>query len=327
MPGPYLFNCFYTMRSLAFLVIKLGISTIVCCQEADPCKYNRNAQAAVECVSKAPDTSARLAKWGFREFEFKPDFNFLYNTKPVKSCKIQVNSTAKFQWVFPMKKASAEFLAEQRLGGVAFPDSLRTLGNDELRMQFKFAASAEKKLRPSPAVLTEFKTAIFKQLAQGKNASTLTMPRGFLFPGESVVSAGVKAEQIGKGSLECGIAGLKISWLRKNVADAEHYNKFSGLEAPHFRSINGGIHFAAQWNCALGKYLKLEHSSRVFKALYPENLKSDIELRNSLVFMHTKSLQTTIRQSYVLNSSLGSSPDFSGEVVMGYVFLKKAGKR
>jgi hypothetical protein len=225
------------------------------------------------------------------------------------------------------KKTSLDLLAEQRLGGVVYPDTLRNLSTDELRVQLSASQKASKPMRLSPNMQAELKTALFNLSKLSKIPGKNTTPRAFFLPGLAILSAGVKSEKPGAGSMEWGIAGLKIDWLRRSAVDSVLLNTFPNLNGPLYRTINGGMHLTAQWNCVLGKYVKLEHSSRLFKPLFPNVQKTDIELRNTLVINHGHGLQTSIRQSYALSQSLGTPADFSGEVVMGYVFLKQAGRK
>jgi len=310
--------------------ILIGVLLPICtvAQDVDPCKFNRIPVLAKDSAETKRDIGKSTGKFGFVELEFKPDFNFSYGTVPTKRCKLVANVTNRMLWNFSVKKTKVELLAEQRLGGILAPDSLRNLSNDEMRVQINLMREATKPMRPSPAIQTEVKTALFSTAisAQKSNQATTT-PRGFLLPATAILSSGVKAEKPGKGLLTVGIAGLKIDWLHKNGITLDMLTAYPNLIAPSYRTINGGMHFTTTWSCALGKNLKFEHTSRIFKTLFPSVQKPDIELRHALVFTHAKGLQTSLRQSYTINQSLGTPADFSGEVVMGYLFIKQAGKK
>jgi hypothetical protein len=312
--------------------LTLFIVLIACClpclanaQVYDPCKFHPKPALDKTLIAAATDSTKN--NWGYFELELKPDINLLFSILSSKNCKVQANTFNRFMWQKAWTQTNATLLVEQRLGGMVFPDSLRKLSNDELRIQINTARNPKKTMYPTPSIQAELKTALFKNYDLGKAKQLLNSPQGWLLPGSSIISAGFKSEKPGIGQLECGIAGLKIDWLRKNQIDSLLQLAYPNLSGPHYRSINGGVHFTTRWICDISKYLKLEHSSRFFKSLFPEAKPMDIEMRNSLVFSPAKGLQTSIRQSYTMNQSLGSPADFSGEIVMGYVFLKQKGKR
>jgi len=303
----------------------LPICTVA--QDVDPCRFNRISDLVKDNKLISDDTVKTASKFGFIEFEFKPDFNFSYAKAPSKSCKLVANTTNRMLWSYTVKKTKVELLAEQRLGGTLAPDSQRTLSNDELRIQLNFIREAKKSMRPAPALQTEVKTALFSTTNSVPKSNQAAPVRGFLLPAMAVLSTGLKAEKPGIGSIACGIAGLKIDWLRKNGINGDILSAFPNLISPMYRNVNGGIHFSTQWNCALGKNVKLEHNSRVFKPLFPNIQKPDIELRHALVFTHEKGFQTSLRQSYTISQSLGTPADFGGELVMGLLFIKQVGKK
>lgn len=311
------------------LVWLIGPSISICinAQDIDPCRFNRTNQPLQFKTPEQNDTVKASVKRGFTELEIKPDFILSYAANPARSCKLVVNTSNRFQWNFPIKKTNVELLAEQRLGGILFPDSVRNLLNDEMRVQISLSRETTKPMRPTPSLQADVKTALFNTGNADKHSHQTIHARGFLLPAMAVLSTGLKTEKPGKGSIACGIAGLKIDWLRKNGINAEILSAFPNLISPMYRNINGGMHFSTQWSCALGKNVKLEHTSRVFKPLFPNLQKPDIELRHALVFTHAKGLQTSLRQSYTISQSLGTPADFSGEVVMGYMFNKQAGKK
>ncbi len=314
-------------KHILSLLFGASMSICIIAQDIDPCRINRT-NSPLQCTApEKKDTGKVSGKWGFAEFEIKPDLNFSYSAIPSRSCKLVVHTSNRFLWNLPIKKTNVGLLAEQRLGGVLFPDSLRMLLNDEMRVQLSLSREARKPMRPSPTLQADIKTALFTTGNSDKQSNQTTPARGFLLPAIAVLSTGLKAEKPGKGSIACGIAGLKIDWLRKNGINAGILSAFPNLISPMYRNINGGMHFSTQWSCALGKNVKLEHTSRVFKPLFPNIQKPDIELRHALVFTHAKGLQTSLRQSYTISQSLGTPADFSGEVVMGYMFNKQAGKR
>jgi hypothetical protein len=311
------------------LTLLFGASMSICtlAQDIDPCRFMRTNRPLQSIAPEKNDTGKAAGNWGFAEFEIKPDLNFSYSAIPSRNCKLVLNTFNRFLWNYPIRKTKVELLAEQRLGGVLFPDSLRNLLNDEMRVQLSLNREAKKPMRPAPTLQADIKTALFTTGNSDKQSHQMIPYRGFLLPAMAVLSTGLKAEKPGKGSIACGIAGLKIDWLRKNGVNAGILSAFPNLISPMYRNINGGMHFSTQWSCALGKNLKLEHTSRVFKPLFPNIQKPDIELRHALVFTHAKGIQTSLRQSYAISQSLGTPADFSGEVVMGYMFSKQAGKR
>jgi hypothetical protein len=314
------------MQRLFFSIYGCFIICLANAQELDPCKYIPKSTLITSPTINATDSIA-TKKWGYFEMELKPDVNLLFSILTSKNCKVQANTFNRFMWQKDFKQTNTVLLAEQRLGGMLFPDSLRKLQNDEVRIQITTARNSPKPIYPSPSIQAELKTAIFKNYHLDRAQPSHIVPRGWFLPGSSIISAGFKSEKPGKASLECGIAGLKIDWLRKNRIDTLMQLAYPNLSDPNYKTMNGGLHFITRWNCNMGKYLKLEHSSRFFKPLFPKAKCMDVEMRNSLIFSTTKGLQTSIRQSYTHNYSLGTPPDFSGEIVMGYVFFKQKGKR
>jgi hypothetical protein len=312
------------MRIPFFILYGLYCVTLAIAQEVDPCRFIPSAYIPTHA---AIDSVSPKKKWGYLEIELKPDLNLMYSVFTAKNCKVQANTLNRITWESAFEKASIAFCAEQRLGGMVFPDSLRKFDYDDVRIQINASRNSQRTLHPNPSVQAEFKTALFKNYENGKALQTLIVPRGLFLPASSIISAGFKSEKTGMGSLECGIAGLKIDWMRRSRLDSLLIAAYPNFTSPHYRSINGGLHFTTRWNCALGKYLKLEHSSRLFKPLFPQSKNVDIEMRNCVIFSYGKGLQTSIRHTYTLNQTLNSPADFSGEVVMGYVFVKQKGKR
>lgn len=314
-------------KQIFSLLFGTSISICTLAQDIDPCMYKRTICTRQSIAPEKIDTGKSSGKRGFAEVEIKPDLNIAYSTTPSRTCKLVVNTSTQFQWNYPIKKANIVLLAEQRLGGILLPDSLRNLLNDEMRVQLSLSRAIRKELQPSPTMQADLKTALFTTGNSDKKSNQIIPARGFLLPAMAVLSTGIKAEKPGKGAIACGIAGLKIDWLRKNGINAAILNSFPNLISPLYRTINGGMHFSTQWSCSLGKNIKFEHTSRVFKPLIPTIQKPDIELRHTLVFNYLKGFQTSVRQSYSFNQSLGTPADFSSEVVMGYVFSKQSGKK
>ena len=314
------------MRTFFLTFYIFYITHLLSAQELDPCKYLPKHTIINSPPITGLDSTTTKNKWGYFEVELKPDLNLLFSILNTKNCKVQGNTSNRFLWQKACKQTNAALLTEQRLGGLMFPDSLRKLQSDEVRIQINASLNPKKIMRPTPSIQAEIKTALFKNYEMGAS-QPLNAPQGWFLPGSSIISLGFKSEKPTIGSLECGIAGLKIDWLRKNQIDSLLQLAYPSLTGPHYRAINGGLHVTTRWNCDISKYLKLEHSSRFFKPVFPETKRMDIEMRNSLIFSPAKGLQTSIRQSYTINQSLGNPADFSGEIVMGYVFFKQKGKR
>jgi hypothetical protein len=314
------------MRTLFFAFFGCCMSCLLCAQELDPCKFNRKPTHVNTPTDTPTDSITPKNKWGYFEMELKPDINLLFSSFASKNCKVQANTINRLIWQKAGKKSNVGLLVEQRLGGMVYPDSLRKLSNDEARIQVNATRITKKMMHPTPSIHAEVKTALFKNYEIGMS-QPVNAPQGWLLPGTSIISAGFKCEKPGMGGLDCGIAGLKIDWLRKNNTDSLLLLAYPNLSTPYYRSVNGGLHVATLWNCELGKKLKLEHSSRFFKPVLPQFKRMDIEVRNTLIFSTAKGIQTSIRQSYTINQSLGTPADFRGEIVMGYVFLKQKGKR
>jgi hypothetical protein len=238
-----------------------------------------------------------------------------------------INSTNRATLNAVMGKTCIELIANQRIGGTVYPDSLRKLSHDDVRIQFNLSKKSDKPLIPVPNLQAEISSALFKVRGDEKTPGIEGIKQGFLLPGRAVISAGMKSEEQGKGSVECGIAGVKIDWLRRKCIDSVFIGGFPNLTAPSYRSINGGVQLTTRWDCALGKHLKLEHSSRIFKPLFPTQQKPDVELINSILILHGKSVQTRIRQTYTFKPGMDSMAEVMGEVVMGYTFYKQTGKK
>ncbi|MFN5372648.1 MAG: hypothetical protein ACK5B6_14395, partial [Bacteroidia bacterium] len=156
--------------------------------------YKRTICTQQSIAPEKIDTGKSSGKWGFAEVEIKPDLNLSYSAVPSRSCKLVANTSNRFLWNYPIKKTKVELLAEQRLGGILFPDSLRNLLNDELRVQLSLSREATKPMRPAPTMQADLKTAIFATGNSNKQSNLTTPARGFLLPAMAVLSTGLKSE-------------------------------------------------------------------------------------------------------------------------------------
>jgi hypothetical protein len=295
-------------------------------QDFDPCKfktYTERQSNAVSLDSIKVATKTKTLSW---QGEWSPAMNLHSSGVSKNGCKIQGGSQGKFQLNNTGERIVFLTVIESKLDGNIYPDSLRSLQNDMLRIQSSIESKPKSTKHPKASIQSDFRTAVFKNRSMKIPGSSTETPIAWLFPAEINCSVGLKSELKAGNYIECGLAGLKLQFIRKALVNEENTPYYSNLKAPNYFMVNGGLQISAQWNQTLGKWLEFEHSSRVFKTLFPENKKPDIELKNSLTIKHGKNFQTSIRQSYSISQTLGTLADIQSEVVMGYRFSASSSK-
>jgi hypothetical protein len=308
------------------ILLLLGIYPDLQGQDFDPCKYKPLLGGPSTTASIDSAKSTHKTKPFSWQGECNPAMNIHFKGLSKYGCKIQGGSQGKFQMNFSGKRIAFSTVLESKVDGNLFPDSIRSLQNDLLRIQSSIESKPKATKQPKASIQSDFRSAIFKNRSMKTPGSSSEIPIAWLFPGELNCSAGLKSAFKDGSSIEYGIAGLKLQFIRKALANNENTSYYPNLKAPSYLMVNGGLQISAQWNQTFGKWLEFEHSSRIFKTLFPENMKPDIELKNSLIIKHGKNFQTCIRQSYSLSQTLGTPADFQSEVVMGYRFSTSSSK-
>jgi hypothetical protein len=295
-------------------------------QDFDPCKFKAYPERQSNAVSIDSVIVASKTKTLSWQGEWSPVVNVHFSGVSKTGCKIQGASQGKFQLTNTGKRIVFSAVLESKLDGNLYPDSIRSLQNNLLLIRSSIESTPKATKHPIASIQSDFRSAIFKNRSMKTPGGSAEIPVAWLFPGEINCSAVLKSTFKAGSSIECGLAGLKIQFIRKTLANKDNVSFYPNLQAPNYFMVNGGLQVSAQWIQAFGKWLEFEHSSRVFKTLFPENIKPDIELKNSLTFKHGKNFQTSIRQSYSISQTLGTPANFQSEVVMGYRFSAASSK-
>jgi hypothetical protein len=303
-----------SLGCICLFLASLGLSLHA--QTEDPCKY---IPAETEKKSEVKNDSSKISKWKFvQKHQF--DFAFNGNSRNETSqaiCKLSASSRLAFELKYQHQKTTIETNITDELSANLLLDSTFEKLNDLVRLKISAEHNTQKE---------NFKKSASAQLSTQKlptkkNGSS-TIESTFLSPAEVILAFGMNIKLNTKGSVECGIGSLKLSWInQKALYDLHKTEELHGIPRSKSHKLEGGISIQTQWQKSITRNIIWENKSLIFSSFNEPGM-PNLELRNDFLLKSGKSLQTAIRSIYTYNKTKWPPSSFGGEIALGVMLNK-----
>jgi hypothetical protein len=303
-----------SLGCICLFLASLGLSLHA--QTEDPCKF---IPTETEKKSEVKKDSSKISKWKFvQKHQF--DFAFNGNSRNETSkavCKLSASSRLAFELKYNHNQTSIEANFSDELSANVLFDSTFEKQNDLVRIKITAEHNTPKE---------NFKKSASAQLSTQKlptkkNGSS-TIESALLSPAEVILAFGMNIKLNTKGSVECGIGSLKLSWIdQKSLYDLHQTQELHGIPRSKSHKLEGGISIQSQWQKPITKNITWENKSLVFSSFNQPGV-PNLELRNDFLLKSGKSLQTAIRSIYTYNKTKWPPSSFGGEIALGVMLNK-----
>lgn len=276
----------------------------------DPCKIVRIKSTDSICVCK-PKVSRNS------------QFNLLLSLENIKinpseyACKVNASSTFQREIERQIKntKIAVEVFDETFVSFISDSAFRKDRDLSRIRGDFRIAQLPQKLDVTVSALLQSQKFNSF--LLQPDSANKRKLQSGPLSPGILTLALGLKKEVKSNVHFELGLAGTKITWItNKHLYLIQHVDEIAGVPKSKKAAVEGGLSFQGKIDKQIGKNLKFQNSTIVFKDIFT-NHDLSIEFRNSLSWEPEKYVTTAFRTVYTYDPNRWPPSLWLGELNVG----------
>lgn len=286
----------------------------------DPCKFNCFHPTINDTNYKPIPSKYKHAlncSWQFA------GLNINSNPNSKSQLKLSGYSLISYQFNHQSKAWKKQLELYDESGFLWITDSLFIPEKDLTRIKSAISRTSDKPIKLQ--ITSSFQTQKLKGFTLITDSLGIKAPRqssGFQSPGSFLLNGGLEFQPGKIGSIELSLASGKVMWmLNKQLYSFQNTTELYGISIDKQYKIEGGLNLQSKLEKAFSSRLRWEHTSTWF---YPVSKggDADIQIRNAVFWKPSTTFQACLRTTYSYNETRFPPGTWTGELSLGYVFVK-----
>jgi hypothetical protein len=286
----------------------------------DPCKFNYYHPSINDTTHKSIPTNFKHTlncSWQLAGLNI--------NSDPISKSQLKLSgySLINYQLNHQSKAWRKQLELYDESGFLWITDSLFVPEKDLTRIKSSISCTSDKPIKLQ--LTSSIQTQKLKGYSPITDSLGINIPRqssGFQSPGSFMLNGGLELQPGKLGTIELGLASGKVMWmLNKQLYSFQNSTELNGIPIDKQYKIEGGLNLQSKLEKSFGTRIRWEHTSTWFYPVSKDGY-TDIQIRNAVFWKPNTMFQACLRTTYSYNETRFPPGTWTGELTLGYVFVK-----